>query len=124
MAENELPYIPDYFKYDPNKSILRINISEYEYDKSEFDLGNELPECIREMNRLYDKCNDDRIRYDNDANDEYYKRDKIVSLVQEELNEQNRVLTLEKNFAHAYDMAMAKIEVLNKLQKGINDVLD
>ena len=92
MIENELPYIPDYFKNDPNKGILRINICEYEYDKSEFDLNNELQECICEVNRLYDKCNDDRIRCDSDANTEFYKREAIQAVPQKHLLLLNRQL--------------------------------
>ena len=105
---------------------VRIDITEYDHYGEEFDLNNkdEVREFIKAFSSIYDQCDNDRLRYDNDANEEYYKRDKIVSLVQEELDEQNRVLTREKNFAHAHDMAMAKIEVLNKLQKEINDVLD
>lgn len=53
-----------------------------------------------------------------------YKRDKIVSLVQEELNEQDRQLNLNKNSPVEHDRIMAKIEVLNKLQKEINEVID
>ena len=122
MTENE--YIPSFFKYD--NGIATINITEYDYPTSEFNLKNEeeLIEFIKTINRLYDQCDDDRLKYDNDANTEYYKRDKIVSLVQEELNEQNRLLTLEKNFEHEKTRVMAKIEVLNRLQEQINWVLD
>ena len=122
MTENE--YIPSFFKYD--NGIATINITEYDYPTSEFNLKNEeeLIEFIKTINRLYNQCDDDRLKYDNDANTEYYKRDKIVSLVQEELNEQNRLLTLEKNFEHEKTRVMAKIEVLNRLQEQINWVLD
>ena len=117
-------YIPSFFKYE--EGIATINILEYDYPKSEFNLKNEdeLMEFIKTINRLYNQCDDDRLKYDNDANTEYYKWDKIVSLVQEELNEQNRLLTLEKNFEHEKTRVMAKIEVLNRLQEQINWVLD
>lgn len=122
MSEDK--YTPSFFEY--NKGIATINILEYDYPKSEFNLKNEeeLMEFIKTINRLYNQCDDDRLKYDNDANTEYYKRDKIVSLVQEELNEQNRLLTLEKNFEHEKTRVMAKIEVLNRLQEQINWVLD
>ena len=122
MSEDK--YIPSFFEYD--NGIATINILEYDYPKSEFNLKNEeeLMEFIKTINSLYNECDEDRIRYDNDANTEYYKRDKIVSLVQEELNEQNRLLTLEKNFEHEKTRVMAKIEVLNRLQEQINWVLD
>lgn len=122
MTENE--YLPSFFKYD--NGIATINILEYDYPKSKFNLKNEdeLIDFIKTINSLYNECDEDRIRYDNDANTEYYKRDKIVSLVQEELNEQNRLLTLEKNFEHEKTRVMAKIEVLNRLQEQINWVLD
>ena len=122
MSEDK--YIPSFFEYD--NGIATINILEYDYPKSEFNLKNEdeLIDFIKTINRLYNQCDDDRLKYDNDANTEYYKRDKIVSLVQEELNEQNRLLTLEKNFEHEKTRVMAKIEVLNRLQEQINWVLD
>ena len=122
MSEDK--YIPSFFKYD--NGIATINIWGYDYPKSEFNLKNEeeLIDFIKTINRLYNQCDDDRLKYDNDANTEYYKRDKIVSLVQEELNEQNRLLTLEKNFEHEKTRVMAKIEVLNRLQEQINWVLD
>lgn len=116
-------YIISFFKY--KDGICEINISEYNYPKSKFNLKNEeeLDEFIKTINVLYDLCDDDRIRYDYDANNEYYKRDKIVSLVQKELNKQNRQLNLNKNSPVANDRIMVKIEVLNKLQKEINEVL-
>ena len=116
----------DCITYDKETGKINISISEYDYPKSEFNLKNEdeLMEFIKTINRLYNQCDDDRLKYDNDANTEYYKRDKIVSLVQEELNEQNRLLTLEKNFEHEKTRVMAKIEVLNRLQEQINWVLD
>lgn len=122
MSEDK--YIHSFFEYD--NGIATINILEYDYPKSEFNLKNEeeLIDFIKTINRLYNQCDDDRLKYDNDANTEYYKRDKIVSLVQEELNEQNRLLTLEKNFEHEKTRVMAKIEVLNRLQEQINWVLD
>lgn len=122
MVEKE-EYIPSFFKYDDG--IVRIDIAEYQYPKSEFNLKNEdeLDEFIKTINILYNKCDDDRIMNDTDANEEYYKRDKIVSLVQEELNEQDRLLTLNKNSVHEKNIVMGKIEVLNKLQKEINEVL-
>lgn len=122
MSEDK--YTPSFFEY--NKGIATINITGYDYPKSEFNLKNEeeLIDFIKTINRLYNQCDDDRLKYDNDANTEYYKRDKIVSLVQEELNEQNRLLTLEKNFEHEKTRVMAKIEVLNRLQEQINWVLD
>lgn len=121
MSENE--YLPSFFKY--NDGIATINIAEYDYLKSEFNLKNEeeLIEFIKSVNVLYNQCNDDRIRYDDDANTEYYMRDKIVSLVQEELNEQNRLLTLNKNSVYEKTVIMSKIEVLNRLQEQINWVL-
>lgn len=117
-------YRINFFKY--KEGICKINITEYDYPKSEFNLKDEteLENFIKTINVLYDLCDDDRIRYDDDSNIEYYKRDKIVSLVQEELNEQDRQLTLNKNSPVENDRIMAKIEVLNKLQKEINDVLD
>ena len=84
MIENGI-ILPDYFKYNPTKNTVKINIYEYEYDKSEFDLNTELPECINEINRLYNKCNDDRIMYDSDANTEFYTREAIQVIPQEEL---------------------------------------
>lgn len=121
MSENE--YLPSFFKY--NNGIATINITEYDYPKSEFNLKNEeeLIEFIKSVNVLYDQCNDDRIMYDDDANDEYYKRDNIVSFVQEELNHQKMVLTHE-NDEYKRKCITAKIEVLNYLQEKINWVLE
>ena len=121
MSENE--YILSFFEY--NKGIATINISEYDYPKSEFNLKNEdeLDEFIKTINMLYNQCDDDRILNDTDANDEYYKRDKIVSLVQEELNYQNRALTHE-NDDYKRKCITAKIEVLTCLQEKINWVLE
>ena len=117
-------YIMSFFKY--KDGICEINISEYNYPKSKFNLKDEmeLQNFIKTINVLYDLCDDDCIRYDDEANTEYYKRDKIVSLVQEELNEQDRQLNLNKNSPVEHDRIMAKIEVLNKLQKKINEVID
>ena len=117
-------YIRSFFKY--KDGICEINISEYNYPKSKFNLKDEmeLQNFIKTINVLYDLCDDDCIRYDDEANTEYYKRDKIVSLVQEELNEQDRQLNLNKNSPVEHDRIMAKIEVLNKLQKKINEVID
>ena len=116
-------YIMSFFKY--KDGICEVNISEYNYPKSKFNLKDEteLKNFIKTINVLYDLCDDDRIRYDDDANTEYYKRDKIVSLVQEELNEQDRQLNLNKNDPVEHERIMAKIEVLNKLQKEINEVI-
>ena len=116
-------YIPSFFKY--GDGIATINISEYDYPKAVFNLKNEeeLIEFIKSINILYGRCDDDRIRYDDDANEEYYKRDKIVSLVQEELNYQKRALTSEKDY-HKRKCITAKIEVLNHLQEKINWVLE
>lgn len=79
MSENE--YLPSFFKY--NNGIATINITEYDYPKSEFNLKNEeeLLEFIKSVNVLYNQCNDDRIMNDTDANDEYYKRDNIVGRI-------------------------------------------
>ena len=116
-------YRLSFFKY--KDGVCKINITGYDYPKSEFNLKDEteLQNFIKTINILYDLCDDDRIRYDDDANTEYYKRDKIVSIVQEELYEQDRQLTLNKNSPFEPDRIMAKIEVLNKLQKEINEVL-
>lgn len=80
MAEKE-EYIPSFFKYADG--IVRIDIAEYQYPKSEFNLKNEdeLDEFIKTINILYNKCDDDRIMNDTDANDEYYKRDNIVGRI-------------------------------------------
>ena len=121
MTENE--YIISFFEYD--EGIAKIDISEYDYPKAEFDLKkeSELIEFIRAINILYNKCDDDRISYDDAANDEYYKRDKIVFLVQEELNYQKRALTSEKD-EYKRKCITAKIEVLNHLHEKINWVLE
>lgn len=121
MTENK--YIPSFFKYEDG--IATINITEYDYPNSEFNLKNEeeLIEFIKSINVLYNQCDNDRIRYDNDANEEYYIRDKIVSLVQEELNHQNIVLTHE-NDDYKRKCIIAKIEELTRLQEKINWVLE
>ena len=120
MSEDK--YI-SFFKY--NNGTATINISEYEYPQAKFNLKNEneLIEFIKAINVLYDKCDNDRIMYDDDANDEYYKRDKIVSLVQEELDYQNRALTHE-NDDYKRKCITAKIEELTRLQEKINWVLE
>lgn len=116
-------YRINFFKY--KDGICKINIVGYDYPQSEFNLKDEteLQNFIKTINILYDLCDNDRIRYDDEANNEYYKRDKIVSLVQEEFYEQDRQLTLNKNSPVDKNRIMAKIEVLNKLQKEINEVL-
>lgn len=121
MTENE--YIPSFFKYEDG--IATINITEYDYPKEKFNLKNEeeLIEFIKSINILYNQCNDDRITYDDDANDEYYKRDNIVSFVNKELTYQKRALRHE-NDEYKRKYITAKIEVLNYLQEKINRVLE
>ena len=121
MNENEC--LLSFFKYD--NGIATININEYDYPKSKFNLKNEeeLIEFIKSVNVLYNQCNDDRIIYDDEANDEYYKREKIVFFVQEELNYQNRALTHE-NDEYKRKCITAKIEELTRLQEKINWVLE
>ena len=121
MSEDK--YIPSFFKYD--NGIATINITEYDYPKSEFNLKNEeeLIEFIKSINVLYNQCNDDRITYDNDANDEYYMRDNIVFFVNEELTYQKRALRYE-NDEYKRKCITAKIEVLIRLQEKINWVLE
>ena len=80
MAEKE-EYIPSFFKYVDGT--VKINIDEYQYPKSEFNLKNEdeLNEFIKTINILYNKCDDDRLMNDTYADDEYYKRDNIVARI-------------------------------------------
>ena len=76
-------YIPLFFEYD--EGIVKININEYEYPKSQFNLKdeNELKEFIRTIDILYNKCDDERIMNNTDANAEYYLRDDIVCKIRE-----------------------------------------
>lgn len=120
MSENECLLL--FFKYD--NGIATININEYDYPNSEFNLKNEeeLIEFIKSVDVLYTQCNDDRITYDDEANEEYYMRDNIVSFVNEELTRQKRALRYE-NDDDKRKCITAKIEVLNYLQEKINWVL-
>ena len=121
MSENEC--LLSFFKYD--NGIATININEYDYPKEEFNLKNEeeLIEFIKSVNVLYNQCNDERIIYDDQANEEYYMRDNIVSFVNEELTYQKRALRYE-NDEYKRKCITAKIEVLTRLQEKINWVLE
>ena len=121
MTENE--YNPLFFKYEDG--IATININEYDYPKEEFNLKNEeeLIEFIKSVDVLYNQCNDDRITYYDEGDEEYYMRDSIVSFVNKELTYQKRALRYE-NDEYKRKCITAKIEVLTRLQEKINWVLE
>ena len=121
MGDGE--YFINYFKYNPEDNSVKINICEYEYDKDEFDLNTELGEFIGEVNRLYDKCNDDRIAFDTDANTEFYTREAIQNVVQEKLLYLN--WRLDSKYVEDDEKIKIKhqIEIVEEIISGIDDLL-
>lgn len=121
MGDEE--YFINYFRYNPEDNSVKINICEYEYDKDEFDLNTELGEFIGEVNRLYDKCNDDRIICDTDANTEFYTREAIQNVVQEKLLYLN--WRLDSKYVEDDEKIKIKhqIEIVEEIISGIDDLL-
>lgn len=121
MGDEE--YFINYFRYNPEDNSVKINICEYEYDKDEFDLNTELGEFIGEVNRLYDKCNDDRITFDTDANTEFYTREAIQNVVQEKLLYLN--WRLDSKYVEDDEKIKIKhqIEIVEEIISGIDDLL-
>lgn len=121
MGDEE--YFINYFRYNPEDNSVKINICEYEYDKDEFDLNTELGEFIGEVNRLYNKCNDDRITFDTDANTEFYTREAIQNVVQEKLLYLN--WRLDSKYVEDDEKIKIKhqIEIVEEIISGIDDLL-
>ena len=83
----------------------------------------ELKECICTINRLYDKCNDDRISYDTDANTEYYTREAIEYVPRKELLLLNRRLEYVKGTDEELKVKH-QIEIVEDIVKQIEDILN
>ena len=81
-------------------------------------------EFINEVNKAYDECDDERLRCDSDANEEYWKRDAIVGEANYLLSNANRDLGVLDECSSSYYECMGKIKVLNQLQVKIKEVLD
>ena len=113
----------NHINYDEENRKINININEYEYPKSEFNVDTELKECICTINRLYDKCNDDRISYDTDANTEYYTREAIEYILRKELLLLNRRLEYVKGTEEERKIKN-QIEIVEDIVKQIEDILN
>lgn len=114
--------ILNFITYDKETGKINIRISEYDYSKSEFDTDTELEECIHEINRLYNQCNDDRIAFDTDANTEYYTREAIQFIPQEEL----RMLKNRLEYVKGTDEELKvkhQMEIVKDIVDKINDIL-
>ena len=112
----------DCITYDKEKGKINISISEYDYPKSEFDTDTELEDCIHEINRLYNQCNDDRITGDTDANTEYYTREAIQYIPQKELTMLERRLEYVKGTDEELKVKH-QIEIVKDIVDKINDIL-
>lgn len=109
--------------YNEETGKINISIDEYSYPKSEFNVDTELDECISTINRLYNKCNDDRISYDTDANTEYYTREAIEYVPRKELLMLNRRLEYVKGTDEELKVKH-QIEILEEIVKKIEDILN
>ena len=112
----------DCITYDKETMKIIIKISEYKYPKSEFDVNTELEDCIHEINRLYNQCNDDRITGDTDANTEYYTREAIQYIPQKELTMLERRLEYVKGTDEELKVKH-QIEIVKDIVDKINDIL-
>ena len=113
----------NHINYDEENRKINITINEYSYPKSEFNVDTELKECICTINRLYDKCNDDRISYDTDANTEYYTREAIEYVPRKELLLLNRRLEYVKGTDEELKVKH-QIEIVEDIVKQIEDILN
>ena len=123
INKNDGEIIIDYITYNEETGKINIRINEYSYPKSEFNVDTELDECICTINRLYDKCNDDRISYDTDANTEYYTREAIQYVPQKELLLLNRSLEYVKGTDEERKIKN-QIEIVEEIVKKIEDILN
>lgn len=123
MAEDINGNFLNYFKYDKEKRTITISVSEYYYPKSEFNVDTELEECISTMNRLYGKCDDDRIIYDTNANDEFYFREAIQYIPQKELLGLQQRLEYVKE-ADEELKVKHQIEILKEVVKEMEDIIN
>lgn len=123
MAENKIDgeNLPDYITYNEETRRINISINEYSYPKSEFNVDTELDECISTINRLYCKCDDDRISYDTDANTEYYTREAIEYVPRKNLFWLRRKLDNVKG--DEWLKVKHQIEIVEEIIKEIEDIL-
>ena len=113
----------NYINYNNETGKITISINEYQYPKSEFNADTELEECISTINKLYGKCDDDRISYDTDANTEYYTREAIEYIPRNELLLLKRRLEYVKGTDDELKVKH-QIEILEEIVKKIDDILD
>ena len=114
--------IPNYFKYDSMNNTVKININEYSHEEKEFNLDTEAIQCFREINRLYNLCDDDRITYDTNADDEYYTREAIQYVPQKHLN---RLKWSLKYITDSREKMKVEnqIEILTEVVEEINKII-
>ena len=88
-----------------------------------FNVLPQVGEFIGEVNRLYDKCNNDRITFDTDANTEFYTREAIQNVVQEKLLYLN--WRLDSKYVEDDEKIKIKhqIEIVEEIISGIDDLL-
>ena len=112
-----------YFNYDSENNTVKINISEYQYDKDLFNLEEELPDFINEINRLYNLCDDDRITCDTDANTEFYTREAIQNIPDTKLLQLK--WRLDSQYVSDDEKVKIKhqIEILEEVVEEINRLL-
>ena len=120
---NEDTTFPNYITYNNETGKITISINEYQYPKSEFNVDTELGECIFTINSLYGKCDDDRISYDTDANNEHYTMEVIESVPRNELLLLKRRLEYVKGTDDELKVKH-QIEILEEIVKKIEDILD
>lgn len=114
--------IPDYITYNKENRKITININEYNYPQSEFNVDTELDECISTINRLYCRCDDDRISYDTDANTEYYTREAIEYVPRKKLFWLKRELDNVKGNEEL--KVKHQIKIVEEIVKEIEDILN
>lgn len=107
-----------YFKFNDGYFI------DMEGNAYSIDDEKQVREFIRAVNKAYDRCDDERIRNNDDANEEYWKRDAIVGEVNYLASNANRDLGVLDEGTSSYYECMGKIKVLNRLQMKIKEVLD
>ena len=123
INKNDGEILLNYITYNEETGKINISINEYEYPKSEFNVDTELDECISTINRLYNKCNDDRITYDTFADEEYYTREAIQYVPQKELLLLNRRLEYVKGTDEELKVKH-QIEIVEDIVKQIDDILN
>lgn len=103
-----------------------VNITEYNKPLAHFIMDDI---TLQQVDKVVDKLNEldqevDRLGHcDDDANMEYFKRDAICGEVNYLLGNADRELNLHHEGTLEYSKIMGKIEVLNQLNKRIEEIL-